>query len=201
VDPEGFARGYALADDFMARENARLPLNQRPPEERNAFFARYEQMVLQGAGASVSVDLAGRIFARVRQLPYDLALFDDVVAGLERLRGRGLTLGLLSNLPQAGQELARALGLSPYLDFVLTSQEAGAEKPHPLIFQKALERAAVAPAEAVHVGDQYSADVLGARGAGIRAVLMDRYATLEQALDCPLVHSMPELLDLLLPAD
>jgi putative hydrolase of the HAD superfamily len=63
--------------------------------------------------------------------------------------------------------------LLPWLEFVLDSSEVGVEKPDPRIFRLALERAGLAPDEAVYVGDIYSIDVLGARAAGMGAVLLD----------------------------
>jgi putative hydrolase of the HAD superfamily len=66
------------------------------------------------------------------------------------------------------------LGLSSYLDGVLTSAGAGARKPDPVIFDRALGLADATASEAVHVGDSPSEDVAGARAAGIGAILIDR---------------------------
>ena len=60
----------------------------------------------------------------------------------------------------------------------------GVEKPDPRIFRIALERAGVAATEAVYVGDLYSIDVVGARAAGLSAILMDPGACWG-ARDCP----------------
>ena len=62
----------------------------------------------------------------------------------------------------------------------------GVEKPDPRIFHLALERAGVAAAEAVYVGDLYSVDVVGARAAGLSAILMDPGACWGSR-DCPSV--------------
>ena len=213
VTPEGIARGYALADAFMAGENAGgAPLRRRSPEGRAAFFAEYERLVLQGAGVEVGLGLAGQVWERVRQIPYDLALFDDVLPSLERLRSLGLTLGLISNMNREGKELAESLGLAAHVDFVVTSQEVGWEKPNPPIFQAALQKAGVGPDQAAHVGDQYTSDVVGARNVGIQPVLMDRFGTpaagsgralstesgqaVERLDGVPVVRSMEELVGL-----
>ena len=87
----------------------------------------------------------------------------------------------------------RELGLTSYLDFVVNSQEVGANKPEPPIFLAALEKAGVEASEAVHVGDQYALDVLGARGVGISPVLIDRYDIEPEVSDCPRVRTLPEL--------
>ena len=179
VTHQGIALGYARADAFMAQENAGpLPLRLRSPEARAAFFGEYERLILQGAGADVGLDLAGRVWERVRQIPYDMTLFDDVVPNLDLLRRRGLTLGLITNMNRDGRELTESLGLKGHVDFAVTSQEVGAEKPGAPIFLAALERAGVGAEQAAHVGDQVTSDVEGALGVGIRPVLMDRFATL-----------------------
>jgi len=98
---------------------------------------------------------------------------------LASLRGAGLTVGCVSNSNGTVAALLAQLGLGDVLDFVVDSGVVGVEKPDPAIFRIALERAGVAPAEAMHVGDLFPVDVVGARRAGIEAVLLDplgRYA-------------------------
>ena len=126
-------------------------------------------------------------------MPKDLSLFDDVVPALERLKQRGIILGVISNLRRDMDELSQQLGLQPYLDFSVTSLEAGAEKPHPPIFLAALQRAQVSPEEAVHVGDQYEADVQGAKAVGIIPVLLDREGWYDNVNDCFRIASLPDL--------
>ena len=197
VTPEGITQGYALADAYMAREKAVFSLRKRSPEAREAFFAEYERLILQGAGIDVNLEKAGEIWRRVQQLPYDLAIYDDVLPALDMLKLQGLTLGLISNIDETGSQLAERLGVSMYLDFAVTSGEVGAEKPHPPIFLAALERAGVEPHEALHVGDQLSSDVQGAKSVGINPVLMDRDGLQWDFQDCPRLESMMEVLGLL----
>ncbi|MCI4327587.1 MAG: HAD family hydrolase [Thermoplasmata archaeon] len=89
---------------------------------------------------------------------------------LRALRGRA-TVGIVTNNHTVEQrEKLEATGLAPWIDFLLTSEDAGFEKPDPAIFRMALERAGAAPVDAVMVGDRWEADVVGARAAGIRPV-------------------------------
>ena len=112
VTPEGIDRGYALADAYMARENASgVPVRMRPPEATAAFFAEYERLVLHGAGVEVSRETAWRVWQEVRKIRYDLALFDDVLPSLRRLKELGLALGLISNINRTGPDLLQSLGL------------------------------------------------------------------------------------------
>lgn len=101
-------------------------------------------------------------------------LYDDVAPTLELLRSRGLALGIISNWDTRLRGICRGLGLDRLVDFAVISAEAGIRKPDPRIFGLALERAGVAAAEAVHVGDLVEEDVEGARRAGLEGVLIDR---------------------------
>jgi putative hydrolase of the HAD superfamily len=92
---------------------------------------------------------------------------------LESLRGRGLKLGLVSNAFDPGWLLHRDLeqmGLAERLDFAVFSSEVGKRKPHPEIFERALDGLGVAPADAVFVGDRLYEDVRGAAELGMTTV-------------------------------
>lgn len=197
VDRKAIPRGYWFADDFMSRENARSPIHKRPQADELAFWADYEATILNKAGVDVSKEEALRIFTRARRLDRRLVLFDDALPIISTLKKRGIVLGLVSNLSRALDGHVKELGLAPYIDFALTSSEIGAEKPHPPIFLAALERAGVAASEAIHVGDQYHSDVLGARGAGINPLLLDRDGFWEGVNDCPRIRSLGEIVNYL----
>jgi putative hydrolase of the HAD superfamily len=85
------------------------------------------------------------------------------------------------------------LNLEPYLNFVVSSGQVGVDKPDSRFFYAALEKAKVEPTEAVHVGDQYKLDVIGARGVNITPILIDRCDLYPQVSDCPRIHSLNEL--------
>ena len=198
VTPAGIDQGYALADAYMARENASgVPVRMRSPEATAAFFAEYERLVLHGAGVEVGQETAWRVWQEVRKIPYDLALFDDVLPSLRLLKEMGLALGLISNINRTGRDLLHSLGLEEALDCAITSREAGAEKPHAPIFLAALRQLGTTPAEAVHVGDQYTSDIVGALGVGMGAVLIDRYGTTPPVEGVASAGSLTEVVRLL----
>jgi putative hydrolase of the HAD superfamily len=92
---------------------------------------------------------------------------------LETLRGRGLRLGLVSNAFDPGWLLHRDLeqmGLAERLDFSVFSSEVGVRKPHPAIFERALEALGVEPEQSLFVGDRLYEDVRGAGELGMRTV-------------------------------
>ena len=193
VTPEGTLRGYALADVFMAEQNAVRPVRTLDPDQRDEFFAEYERLVIKGGGVDVSLQQAAEIWKAVREIPYQMTRFDDVLPALDLLKQQGLTLGLISNMNVPGGELAENMGLTPCLDLAVTSGEVGVEKPHPPIFHEALRRAGVAADEAAHVGDQLSSDVDGARSVGIQPVLLDRDRNHIGYRGCPRIETLMEL--------
>jgi len=175
VTTEGVDAGYHLADEFMTRQNATKPLRKMNGNEQWAFFARYEQLVLQGAGHEVDLALAGEIWAEVRKREYRIALFPDVIEGLDRLRNSGLTVGVVSNMNSESQRLLDDMGLNGHVDLAVTSGETGVEKPDARIFEAGLVKAGVSAEEAAFVGDQLESDIFGAESAGLRPILIDRY--------------------------
>ena len=193
VTPEGILRGYALADAFMSEQNAVQPVRTLSPVERDQFFAEYERRVLKGCGVDVSVKQAADVWKAVREIPYHMARYDDVLPALDLLRQQGYTLGLISNMNAPGNQLAEDMGLSPCLDLVVTSGEVGMEKPHPPIFHEALRRAGAEAGESVHVGDQLSSDVDGARNVGIQPILLDRDRNHVDFSECPRIETLMEL--------
>ncbi|MCL5962369.1 MAG: HAD-IA family hydrolase [Chloroflexi bacterium] len=124
-------------------------------------------------------------------------LFPEVLDLLKELKRRDLVLGVVSDW---GARLAThvliPLGLSKYFDFMVVSATVGGAKPGNHIFETALKRASVSPSRAMHVGDNYVADVLGARAAGITPVLLDRDGLVEK-VDCLKVSRLDEILQFL----
>ncbi len=98
---------------------------------------------------------------------------DGLVEALDRARARGVVVAVISNSEGMLERLFDQLGILHSLDAVIDSGLVGVEKPDPRIFQFALDRFGVAPGRALHVGDMYATDVLGARAAGLRVVLVD----------------------------
>ena len=171
----GIDSGYHIADQFMTRQNVTKPVRTLNTDERRAFFSKYEQLVLEGAGHSVELDVAEKIWLEVSKQQYRLTLFPDVITGLGRLRERGLILAVISNMNQTSELLCEEMNLTGHVDFAVTSGETGFEKPDSRIFQVALLKAGVLAEEAVFIGDQLDSDIRGAQNAGMHPILMDRY--------------------------
>ncbi len=100
----------------------------------------------------------------------------ESIATLEALRASGLKLGVISNTFIPAEVLDRHLkreGLLDLLPYRVYSCQIGYRKPHPRIFQKALDLAGLSPGETLFVGDSPKADVVGARRMGMISVLKD----------------------------
>jgi HAD superfamily hydrolase (TIGR01509 family) len=106
-----------------------------------------------------------------------------VPEALDRLKRLGLTLAVISNSDGTCAKSLEEAGLLRYLNFVIDSEVVGVEKPDPRIFEIARARAGANPRRTLYVGDLYHADVLGARGAGLHALLLDPYGDWPE-LDC-----------------
>ncbi|MDM7999963.1 MAG: HAD-IA family hydrolase [Dehalococcoidia bacterium] len=197
VTSERLSRGLLLADHFYSDENARFPIKQREPKEMIAVYVRYGQVVLRGAGLPDDEETVLRVMERVRGAfnSARFALYDDVIPALAVLKSRGVAMGLISNIDQDIRPVCHELGLDPYVSHVVTSKDVGSEKPRLPIFLAALDGAGVEAAESVYVGDQYSCDVVGARGVGMKPVLVDRYDLFPEIRDCVRVRSLGELVN------
>jgi len=197
ISPQKIIPGLLIADRDYFEENATFPIRQRSPEEQGTIWTHYQQTVLTEAGVNVpnDSDILVKIMKKAQELYKDIkfVLFDDVLPTLKTLKKQNLTLGLLTNLDTNMKPICSELGLESYIDFIVTSGEAGADKPKPPIFLMALQQAGVKASEAVHVGDQYKLDVIGAMGVGINPVLIDRYNLYPEVTDCPRIHSLTEL--------
>ncbi len=93
---------------------------------------------------------------------------------LQLMKDKGLQLGVLSNFDERLGRIMKDLNLDGYFDFVLTTVDAKEDKPHPRMFQMALDKARVLPEKAAHVGDDIIDDYWGARRMGITPFLLNR---------------------------
>jgi putative hydrolase of the HAD superfamily len=127
---------------------------------------RCADLVSRKLGLSVGVD---ELVAAIR-----FSAYPDAIPALSGLRDRGLRLVTVSNWDCSLPRVLDGCGLGELLDGTITSAEAGARKPDPAIFERALELAGCEPEDALHVGDTAEEDVAGARAAGIRSLLIAR---------------------------
>ena len=132
------------------------------------------QLMLEAAGKPIAhapemADLYwSTLLSRIRPLP-------DAIDALARLRFMGLTVGIGSNMTADWQYAKlKRLSLMAYVDFIVTSEEAGVEKPAAGFFQLCAEKAGHAREECAFVGDSLRGDAMGALDAGMAAFWLCR---------------------------
>lgn len=120
----------------------------------------------------------------------------EVPATLQVLRGYGFHLGVVSNRTNPFHEQLAEWGLQDYFGCSLAAGEVNSWKPDAGIFQHALDLLGTLPGQTIYVGDNYYADVVGARAAGLQPVLVDPDGIFPEA-DCPVIHAVSDILYLL----
>ena len=103
-------------------------------------------------------------------------VFDDVLESriLQKLKDRGVILGVLSNWDSRLVSILENIGLSQYFDFILASASIGSAKPDSKIFYEGLRLSGIEANQACHIGDEVETDILGAQNLGIQPILIDR---------------------------
>src|SRR5262245_45591328 len=115
-------------------------------------------------------------FERLRTYHDTENLWEDVIAGTEAALaelGARYRLGVISNANGTVKKTFARLGLARFFETIVDSAEVGIEKPDVRIFELALGQMNARAAEAVYIGDIFKVDVVGARAAGMRAILID----------------------------
>lgn len=200
ITPRDARRGWLAAGVYWRRSVAQRPFGGRTEAQLQALYVEFDRRLLVAAGLPVGGRLAYRIFTRLLELLKAAgsrkALYDDALPALAALKAAGLTLGVVSNVAEGLDQVCHDLGLSPWLDVVIGPEEAGVSKPDPRIFRTALHKISVPPRDAVHVGDNPLLDAAGARRAGLRPVLLDRYDVFPGFLACPRAVSLKQVVEL-----
>lgn len=194
------AHGVEVSADRLADADLRARLTFDRGEvvgsTNNAGHARmYYEHVMAAAGLEDDAALRAALVS-VRASHRERNLWEsstaEVSAALGRMRALGLRLCVVSNADGRLVELLGRTGLASFFDAAIDSHDVGVEKPDPRIFEIALARVDGRPERAVHVGDMYHVDVLGARAAGLTPVLLDPI-DLQPDVDCERVRSLTEL--------
>ena len=139
----------------------------------DSVWHAFTEEIFVGMGGPA--DLASECATEIEQgweAPENFELYEDALPVLEELRAAGLRIGLVSNGIRDLTEFVAHHLLE--VDAIVDSRRHGRVKPHPTIFQAALDLLGVAPVEAAMVGDSLDEDVEGARALGMRALLVDR---------------------------
>ena len=172
AERHGVAIDVSLYDD--AREAAALNLRRHPELlHDDTVWHRFtaEIFVRMGGPEAIASECATEI-EQGWEVSQNFELFEDALPVLEELRAAELRLGLVSNGIRDLNEFVVHHRLD--VDAIVGSRAHGYVKPHPTIFQSALQQLGVDAPAAVMVGDSLEEDIAGARALGMRAILIDR---------------------------
>ncbi|MER3404774.1 MAG: hypothetical protein C4289_06095, partial [Chloroflexota bacterium] len=174
VAPAALAEAHTRTMQEMA--GALQPPPEGQPEDLSSHVAVWSEVyrrTLRQAGVAGDLERAVAAMWEV-WLGGTWEVYAEVPHVLGTLAERGHRLGIISNWTPTLEETCRRLGLARYCTVIVSSASAGYAKPHPRIFELALVHAGVCPEGAIHVGDRYDTDVIGARAVGMDAVLLNR---------------------------
>ncbi len=200
--------GYAVSRGDLVKANHRARQavtrsRRRRPDRLDP--ARASRMWLDHLAEALALDLRGEALEHALtvathdiRVEADERVDPDAPALLLGLRQRGFRLGVISNWTADLPAYLEARDLARHFAGVVASEAVGSAKPHREIFLRALAMLHCPPRRAVHVGDDYWADVVGARGLGIRPVLLDRRGDARTRRDACLVIKRLKDLDALL---
>ncbi len=205
LGPEGYrhlGERHGLTLDPERYESARLAALdglQRHPEleHDDELWIAFTEQIVRGMGGDTegARECAAELVA-VWEQHDKFTLYEDALPVLAALRGHGLKLGLISNGSRDLEEFVVHHGLD--VDCAVGSRAFGRTKPHPGIFERALELLDVTAAETAMVGDSYEDDIEGARALGMQAFLLDRDGRSPDEQDrLPTLLALPAALGLL----
>ena len=158
-----WANSVDLRDDLLAHSL-----------DTENFWIEYSRrrLVALGAPAEWAMEFAPKASLHMGEFYRPESVVpDEVRRVLPQLKQAGYILAVISNRDKPFQELLNEHGIGGYFDFSLAAGEVNIFKPEPGIFEHALRRADLTAQEAIYVGDNYYADVVGSRRAGLRPIL------------------------------
>jgi putative hydrolase of the HAD superfamily len=209
IDPERMVSVYRDADVALDRDRfqeaelrARSVLHAgvqsghkgTEPEVWRAYFERLFSLT------GVPPAALDAVSAGVRREHAADHLWTSAVPGttetLVALSEAGYRLGVVSNADGRMEMALERAGVRELVEFVIDSEAVGLEKPDPGIFEVGCEALGLPPEACVYVGDLYPVDYLGARAAGLQAVLVDPLGVhTERADTVPNLQQLPDWLD------
>ena len=181
---EYWANSADLRDDLIAHSS-----------DTEKFWVEYSRRRLIAIGASP--DWAGQHAAEVsahmgKMYKPESIVPEDVQRALPGLKQAGYYMAVISNREKPFLDIMESHKLNPFFEFSLAAGEVDSYKPNPEVFHHALKRAGLTAQQVAYVGDNYFADVIGSRRAGLTPVLYDPNGIFPEA-DCATIRSFDQL--------
>lgn len=197
------ARGHRIDRESVVRllrtpESIVTLIRPFPEDREKDFFRAVNARVIEHLG----IESDDAVLDEIRS-QFDKGVawkpFPDAIGLLKDLKRAGYRLGIISNASHSLPETLQKVGLTPFFETVTYSFEVGAEKPDVRIFRRAVAQANATEEHSLHVGDSFEADYLGAKRAGLHALLLRREG--DPPTPCPLIRSLAALPDVLAAGD
>ena len=179
-----WANSMDLRDDLLAHSG-----------ESENFWIEYSRrrLVVLGVSPALAREFAPRVSAHMgTEYRPESIVPDEVRTTLVELKQAGYIMAVLSNRNDSFVKLLEEHKIGEFFDFSIPAGEVQVWKPDPGLFEHALKRAGLTAQQAIYVGDNYYADVVGARSAGLTPVLLDPLGIFPEA-DCLTIKTFDEL--------
>lgn len=157
-----------------------------------------EGLMAAGLSKKEAYQLSPIMKEKVDKVQKKYSLVDGMLEILKELKRKGYLLAVVSNWRnQSLVNVLNDLGIDSYFDYIADSSVEGVSKPNPQIFENVLNALNIKNSEAIHVGDLYYSDILGANNSKIEGILYDELDTLGNVFKCKRICNMKELLMIL----
>jgi len=196
ISKEKFNRLFKISKREIHRELA----GTASAHNRTLYFQRLIEKTNQTVEPKIILKLYNTYWNYVLK---NMKLRKGVLGVLKKLKLRGMQIAVISNLTTNIQlRKLYALKISKYVDVLVTSEEAGSEKPHAIMFLLALNKLDLTPKEVIMVGDNTVSDIEGANSAKIDTVLLKRGKLAREANEDYekanyVIKTIPEVLNIL----
>ncbi len=191
-DPERFLQAELFARHQLASRVEEGATGTEPHLWREYFLTLFRR---SGVPPAALDRVGGRVVEEHRRSHLWTGVEEGTGPALDRLLAEGYRLGVISNADGRMEAVLETTGLRSRMEFVVDSHAVGVEKPDPAIFHAGVELLGLPPEEVLYVGDLFPVDVVGARRAGLQALLVDPSGRLPHPVDrIPSVTELPAYL-------
>jgi len=180
-----WANSVDLRDDLLAHSG-----------DTESFWVEYSRrrLIALGASPAWAVQTAPKMSAHMGEMYRPESIIpEDALRTLNALKQAGYMMAVISNREKPFVETLEKLGINDFFSFSLAGGEVNAYKPDPEIFKHGLKRIGLTAHETVYIGDNYFADIIGSRRAGLQPVLYDPITIFPDA-DCTVIKTFDDLL-------
>lgn len=198
VSPQLRAHIWRWEHQYWA-QSAELAADEKEFPNPPDFWKNYSRRQLQAMGCRIEeADLLAPIMSQYMNENYKPQNWiDPATPGLlADLQTAGFTLGVLSNRNEPFDEELESLGIRHFFDYTIYAAEANAWKPDPAVFHYALKKSNILAHQMIYIGDNFFADVVGAKNAGVKPILLDE-ANIFENPGCIKIRSLAELKNIL----